>query len=267
MIPFTFTITSSSQEYLNDVYTIQHHSDVGIKYTSSDNQVKITYSKNINNFLGGRWRMAKNASPYTLYYANSNTTDSVPTSGWISIEGDSFDGIFSELIVSSPTPTPTLTITPTPTVPIPTSTPLPTNVYVDTLPRNDLTETIVIHARPTITHVSNLSLQPGLPYAILITGYSMQYTTSVFLSSNNNSLNEQPHADWPDYSSFHGTKTTHEIISENELIVNTPPLSSGTVIDVIIANTAGYGKINPEYINKSINWTDGNLQHQLITVE
>lgn len=270
MIPEEFTISLASREYLNNNFKLIHHSDVGIKYRSVDNQVKITYSRNINNFLGGRWRMSKNTSPYTLYYANSNISDTVPTSGWISIDGDSFNGVFNDIINISPTPTPTLTSTPTPT---PTlvykTTPTPTNLYVDTpvLPHNELTETMVVYARPTITHVSNLSIKPGLSYAILITGFSMQYTTSVFLSSNNNTLDEQLYDSWPDYRSINGAKTTYDIISENELIVNTPPLSSGTVIDIIISNPAGYGQIDPEYINKSTNWTDGNLQHQLITVE
>lgn len=269
MIPDTFTITQSTQEYLNNVYTLEHHSDVGIKYTSTDKEVKITYSKNINNFLGGRWRMARNSSPYTLYYANSNISESVPVSAWISIDGDVFDGKFDDLTSITPTPTPSVTPTQTPPVPSPTPT-ATANVYVEPvseMPHNQLTETVVIYARPTITHVSNLSLQPMTSYAILITGYSMQYTTSVFLSSNNNSLNEQIYNSWSGYNPIAGSKTTFEVISENELIINTPPLSSGTVIDVVIANPAGYGKIDPEYINKSANWTDGNLQHQLITVE
>ena len=269
MIPDTFTISLASQEYLNNTFKLRHHSEIGIKYTSNDDQVKITYSKNINNFLGGRWRMSKNMSPYTLYYANGSVSETVPTSGWISIEGDVFSGVFSDMINISPTPTPTLTVTPTPTIHIPTPTPSPTNVYVDasSLPHNELTETIIVHARPTITHVSNLSIKPNLSYAILITGFSMQYTTSVFLSSNNNTLDEQMYDLWSGYSAIHATKTTYEVISENELIVNTPPLSSGTIIDVIVANPAGYGQIDPEYVNKSTNWTDDNLQHQLITVE
>lgn len=270
MIPNTFTISLATQEYINNTYTLQHYSDMGIKYVSSDGNIKITYSDNINNFLGGRWRMSKNSSPYTLYYANSNITETIPTSAWLSIDGDVFDGVFGDIINTSPTPTPTITPTLTPTTPVVTPTPTGTNVYVEPIsqmPRNQLTETVVVYARPTITHISNLSLQPMTSYAVLVTGYSMQYTTSVFLSSNNNSLNEQPYNSWAGYDPIHGAKTTFEIVSENELIVTTPPLSSGTVLDIIIANPAGYGNIDPSYINKSVNWTDGNLQHQFITVE
>ena len=113
MIPNTFKITQAEQLYINTIYNLDHYSDIGIKYTSTDKQVKITYSKNINNFLGGRWRMSKNTSPYTLYYANSGTSETIPTSGWISITGDSFTGVFNDVV--NITPTPSLTLSPTPT--------------------------------------------------------------------------------------------------------------------------------------------------------
>lgn len=262
-----FDIQLSSREFLNSTYDIKYESLKSIIYESSD--IKITYNNNVQNFLGGKWRLAKKEAPYTLYYAHSGVEPTLPLSGWHDIEMNRFDGVFTILVIDYPTPTPSLTITPTPT---PTLTLTPTtsvdviDIYVAPLSHNELTETVVVYARPTITHVTPSVVSPDDVYRVLLTGYSMQYTTSVFLSSGTQSMGESVYNSWVGYSPISGVKIDYEVISENEIIVTIPVIGVETDVDIIIANTAGYGKLTPTYDNVSAKWSSENLQHQLISV-
>tara|TARA_B110000305_G_scaffold214589_1_gene251431 strand:- start:70 stop:912 length:843 start_codon:yes stop_codon:yes gene_type:complete len=270
-------ITQSSKDYINDTYNLTHQSDAGVKYTSTTVDVKITRSNNVSNFVGGSWRISNNKSPYTLYYANASNDANIPLSGWIDISSTEFDGVIeinNTPIISTPiasstytTSTPTITVTPTVTM-TPTVTLNDSDTYIlsatSVMPHNELTESVVIFARPTITHISHNTIKSQLPYNVLITGYSMQYTNSVFLSSSADLSGSRLYDDWVDYEPLYGFKINFEILSENEIIVSIPAVNEICELDIIISNTAGYGKLSPGYINKSTEWTEFNLQPTLI---
>lgn len=283
----SLTGSDTSDNHLYGEYSLEHYSDIGIKYVSLSGDVKITYSDRIINIVSGRWRMAKNSSPYTLYYANSATTEDIPVSGWINIDNKLFTG--GVIINQTPVPTPTPsavalsgipTPTPSTTPPVPTPTPSPT-IMTDSeyttlvqaqsggFATNELTETTVVRGRPTITHLSHNYIQPNSKYSVLVTGYSLNHTTNVYLSSNTDLFEHkyiQTHTDaaYPPISAY---ETTFTIVSENELIVNIPAVEKTGMIDVILTNPAGYGKLTPTYIPISSNWNDDNLQPYIITVE
>jgi hypothetical protein len=173
------------------------------------------------------------------------------------------------------TPTPTTSTyinNPTPTFPLttPTSTPVVNhdNLRGD-LPHNRLTETIKVYARPTITHISHLHIPQMTSYDIMITGYSMNYTTSVYLSSNYNNIQSEYIDVYNDirYPAISACEAQFKIISENELIITIPPVSGSCLIDVIIMNPAGYGSIQPTYDIDSNVWSEYNLQHGLINIK
>ena len=66
--------STPGEDFLDGTYDLEHHSDIGVKYSSIAGY-KITYSDRITNFAGGCWRIAKDSSPYTLYYANSSRVE------------------------------------------------------------------------------------------------------------------------------------------------------------------------------------------------
>ena len=264
----------ASHSHLIGLYTLEHESEIGLKYVLGD--VKITYSDRITNFAGGQWRWAKNSSPYTLYYANSATGDTVPTDDWINIEESLFTGnVDTSSDCSSqvtPTPTPSSGAIPTPTPSVtPTVTPTPTNSetladVVDVI-RNDLTELVQVRGKPTITHIGREEIPTNTECDILLTGYSLHYTTSVHLSSNepNISYDLIDKYDDPEFPAFRGIPISFTILSENELQISVPAMSAECDIDIIISNIAGYGTLGPQYGNNQ-EWTDYNLQHTLIHV-
>ena len=285
----SISITGDDAEdsHLHGEYTLEHYSDIGVKYVSLSGDVKVTYSSKIVNIVEGRWRMAKNTSPYTLYYANPSTTESVPVSGWINIDDELFAGsvIIHQPVEPTPTPTPSLSAlsgipTPTPSAPIPTPTPTPTvftsdeyDALIDAqtgkMLTNELTETTTVRAQPTVTHLSHNYIMTGSKYSVLVTGYSLNYTTNVYLSSN---VDMFPHTyiqthDDAEYPPISAAETTYTVVSENELIVNIPAVDKTGMIDIIVSNPAGYGKLTPTYIPISSNWTEDNLQPYIITVE
>ena len=290
------TGSDASDSHLYGDYSLEHYSDIGVKYVSLSGDVKITYSDRIVNIVSGRWRMAKNTTPYTLYYANPSTMESVPVSGWINIDNELFAGgvvINQPPPVPTPTPSPPLSAlsgaplsgdplsgAPLSGVPTPTPTPTPTVLTSDeyddliaaqtgSMLSNELTETAIVRARPTVTHLSHNYITTGSKYSILITGYSLNYTTNVYLSSNVDMFPHtyiQTHTD-TDFPPISAVETTYTIVSENELVVNIPAVDKTGMIDIIISNPAGYGKLTPTYIPISSNWTEDNLQPYIITVE
>lgn len=266
-----------SSEYLSagDVigtYTLDHDSDIGVKYKSI-NGTKITYSSKITNFLGGSWRVAKDSSPYTLYYANPSRSDSIPLTGWRNIDMVSFTGTVqtnpcsgASVPVESMTPSVTPSVTPSIT---PSVTPSATIPYVGlNHTHNKYTETCKVFARATVNHVSHLNLKTGKDYAVLLTGYSLNYTTAVYLSSNNDAYDMEFHdpVQSSEYPPFSGMKINFSNISENELIVSIPKSNIPTTLDLIIVNPAGYGKLTPEYQPISTEWLEYNLQHSDIDI-
>ena len=109
----------------------------------------------------------------------------------------------------------------------------------------------------------------GSRYAVLVTGYSLQYTTNVYLSSNVDIFDHKlidTHND-DEYPPISACETTFDIVSENEIIVNIPAVYNTGMIDIIISNPAGYGKLTPVYEPISTAWTDDNLQPYIITVD
>lgn len=260
-----------SADVVTGSYTLEHQSSIGVKY-ESDNGAKITYSDKISNFLGGAWRMAKDSSPYTLYYANRSRSESVPLTGWENIDGVKYHGdILTQpctgvapdpSVAVSMTPSVTPSITPTVT---PSSTPIPVGLNNT---HNALTEVCTVFARATINHVSHLNLKTSTDYTILLTGYSLNYTTSVYISCNNDAYDMQLHDlyDSTEYPPFSGVPVDYTVISENELIVNIPSSEINTTIDIIVANPAGYGKLTPEYEPVSTEWLEHNLQHSTIDI-
>lgn len=219
-------VSSENDQHLAGQYDMVHKSSIGTKYLNAAKDIKITYSTKVNNFLNGKWRWAKNSSPYTLYYANSNTTSCVPTNNWLSFEGDVFVGTLSEpgLTIEYDvyrrctfelTPTPTLSPTPTPTPTLqlpydvyrrcdiqlpPTPLPTPFPVPVDELPpydppagiiRHELTERVWVKAVPTVTWLSRHSIQSiNTPKKVTLYGYSINHTDQVFLSGSQDVVGE-----------------------------------------------------------------------------
>ena len=292
MITDSFSISGSdpNESHLYGVYSVEHYSDIGIKYVSADNNTKITYSDRIVNIVSGRWRMALDESPFTLYYANPALTETLPLTGWVNIDEQIFTGYISETpplsttetIEDVTTETPTITSTETPAItsvetqpePVPETPPVvETPTMVETseytgLYSNELTEVKCVYGRPTITTISHADILTGSRYAILLTGYSLNHTTNVYLSSNadmfpHESIDTHQDEKYPPISAH---ETTFDIVSENELIVNIPAVYKTGMIDVIVSNPAGYGKLNPTYIPISDNWTEDNLQPYIITV-
>ena len=134
---------------------------------------------------------------------------------------------------------------------------------------NELTETVKVYGRPTVTFLSHNSITVGSKYAVLVTGYSLQYTTNVYLSSNTDMFEHKlidSHND-DEYPPISACETTFDTVSENEIIVNIPPVYKTGMIDIIISNPAGYGKLTPVYTPTSINWSEENLQPYIITVD
>lgn len=260
-----------SAENITGTYVLEHQSSIGLKYTSIKG-VKITYSDKITNFLGGAWRIAKDSSPYTLYYAHSDRGDSVPLSGWQNIDNIILQGsvlnqpcsgsVISPSISPSITPSITPSVTPsvTPSIPI-------KDVGL-THTHNALTETKVVRGRPTINHVSHLNLKSEYSYTILLTGYSLNYTTSVYLSCNNDAYEMKYYDEYntTEFPPFSGKEISYTNISENELIVTIPASPKSTLIDIIVANPAGYGKLTPEYDPISTKWVEDNIQHSMIDI-
>ena len=281
MITENFSISGEdlSESHLYGSYTINHSSEIGIKYISVDNNTKITYSDRIVNFVSGRWRMALDESPFTLYYANPAMSETLPVSGWVDINKQVFVGTITETPpvaavepppVTAVEPPPVTAVEPPPVTPTENSSAEPIvneEEYVG-LYSNQLTETKCVYGRPTITTISHIDILTGSRYAVLLTGYSLDHTTNVYLSSNVDMFPQQhidTHEDI-DYPPISAHETTFDIISENELIVNIPAVYSTGMIDIIISNPAGYGKLNPTYIPISSNWTEDNLQPYIITV-
>ncbi len=283
----TFSITGdiTTDQHLYNVYNLEHYSDIGIKYVSVNDKIKITYSDKITNYVQGSWRMAMNESPFTSYYANPSRSESLPITGWVDIDNNEFAGEFVTTPTPTPTPTPTLSADVTSLVsatPIPSSTPnipVPTpsaQIFVpvaendtDSMYSNDLTETVVVYGRPTITFLSHNNIMMGSKYAVLVTGYSLQYTTNVYLSSNVDMFEHKlidTHDD-SEYPPISACETAFDIINENEIIVNIPAVYKTGMIDIIISNPAGYGKLSPVYEPVSTAWTDENLQPYVITVD
>lgn len=263
--------STPGEDFLDGTYDLEHHSEVGVKY-SSDNGYKITYSDKITNFVGGCWRIAKNSSPYTLYYANPSKIESLPLSGWVSIDDNNYTGVVTLSAcngdyepVISPTPTPTPSSTPAPT---PTPTPTPSVSYTGGLDHthNVLTEYVVVKGVPTINYVSHLNIKSGDDYNILLTGYSLNYTTSVYLSCNNDAypLSEITSPNPSQFTNFMGYKIDHSVVSENELIITIPKSNKDSILDVIVVTPAGYGKLSPTYEPVSTSWVHDNLQHSTI---
>lgn len=262
-----------SSGYLDGTYDLKHHSSMGVKY-ASDNDVKITYSDKITNFVGGRWRIAKNSSPYTLYYANPSQVETVPLTGWISIAQDKYTGSITLSScegdynpVISPSPTPSFTPSPTP---LPTPTPTPTismDVGLNNT-HNELTEYVIVKGIPTVNYVSHLTLKTDTEYSVLLTGYSMNYTTNVYLSCNNDAypLTSITPPNSKQFDNFMGMKIEFDVVSENELIIRIPKASKPTILDVVITNPAGYGKLTPTYEPISTEWLEHNLQHSTISI-
>lgn len=283
----TFNISGDSVDdvRLYNDYILEHQSEMGVKYVSLDSEIKITYSDRITNFVNGCWRMALNKSPFTSYYANPSTQDNLPTSGWVNIDGDPFLGVFSvdvEPVVIENVETTNTTIssenlsgavqisvesddssTPTTQVFAPVIDD-PVGLYT-----NELTETVVVYGRPTVTFLSHNNITTGSKYAVLVTGYSLQYTTNVYLSSNADLFEQETISthDDPEYPPISAHETDFDIITENELIVNIPAVYSPGMIDIVISNPAGYGKLTPVYTSTSNNWTEENLQPYIITVD
>ena len=263
--------STPGDDFLNGTYDLEHHSEVGVKYSSSTGY-KITYSNKITNFAGGCWRVAKDYSPYTLYYANPSRMDTLPLTGWISIDNDIYtgvvtlsgcDGEFDPILSSTPSPTPS----PTP-VPSLTPTPTPSVSYTSGLnhTHNELTEHVIVKGVPTINYVSNLNIKPDVPYNILLTGYSLNYTTSVYLSCNNDAytMSDVQSPNPSQFPSFRGFKIDYSIVSENELIISIPVGRSDAIIDIVVVTPAGYGSLNPTYQPVSTSWVHDNLQHSTI---
>jgi hypothetical protein len=288
----TFSISGDNpaEAQLYKLYNLVHHSDVGIKYQSSDSEIKITYSDRIVNYASGRWRMSLNRSPFTSYYVNSSTTDNLPLTGWIDINGDSLTGK-----VCLPSPGETYTVTQQPsaqevvyenetasdtTLAVSVSddytTPTEGQIFIpsvesddSTMYSNELTETVKVYARPTVTFLSHNNIITGNKYTVLVTGYSLQYTTNVYLSSNADLFPHKlidTHND-PEYPPISACETSFDIVTENELIVNIPAVFKPGMIDIVISNPAGYGKLTPVYTPTSNNWTEENLQPYIITVD
>ena len=285
MITESFAISGieTDQSHLYNTYNLEHHSDVGTKYVSTNDKIKITHSDKIINYVQGSWRMALNESPFTSYYVNPSRSEELPVSGWVDINDNEFTGVFNTtltpVVSSSLTPsvsiTPTPTPTPTPSPSIPVTTP-PVQIFAPTIQdsgdgmySNDLTETVVVYGRPTITFLSHNNILMGSKYAVLVTGYSMQYTTNTYLSSNVDMFEHKlidTHND-SEYPPISACETSFDIISENEIIVNIPAVSKTGMIDIIISNPAGYGKLTPVYEPISTAWTEENLQPYVITVD
>lgn len=290
MIINTFSISGDDPEEFNlyDSYNLEHYSEIGIKFTSS-NGIKITYSDRVVNYVNGRWRMALNESPFTSYYVNPSTSDSLPVSGWVNIDGDPFTGVFSitsvdeDLVIVDPD---NVIITPQDTTSTSTSSvdqETPTSVeesqeqiFVPVLDvessnmySNELTETVIVYGRPTVTFLSHNTIITGSKYAVLVTGYSLNHTTNVYLSSNadlfpQQLINTHNDAEYPPISAH---ETSFDVVTENELIVNIPAVYRPGMIDIVISNPAGYGKLTPLYEPTSDNWTEENLQPYIITVD
>lgn len=269
---FNITGSDTSQSNLYSVYTLEHHSDIGIKYVSSDDDVKITYSDRIVNFVSGRWRMSLNQSPYTLLYANPSTSDNIPMSGWVDVNLEPFTGDIQEYTpdttVDSTSATPTSADDVDTTQQSSSSVTLSGDTEYVGLYSNMLTETKCVYGRPTITTLSHNEILTGSRYAVLLTGYSFDHTTNAYLSSNTDLFPHtyvDSHQDeqYPPISAF---ETTFDIVSENELIINIPAVYKTGMIDIIVSNPAGYGKLNPTYVPVSTNWSEENLQPYIITV-
>ena len=295
MITESFNISGvdTNESHLFDVYSLEHHSEVGIKYVSSSTDIKITYSDRIVNFVNGRWRMSLNRSPFTSYYANPATTDSIPVTGWVDLEGNIFTGsvyIIEEQTTQQPSTEEPDTVEPVPlTGDTIESTPAqedttestvisspPSQVLIPAITgdrgdmySNALTETVKVYGRPTITFLSHNNIMMGSKYAVLVTGYSLQYTTNVYLSSNADMFEHKlinTHDD-DEYPPISACETSFDTVSENEIIINIPAVYKTGMIDIIISNPAGYGKLTPVYESISDNWTEENLQPYIITVD
>ena len=263
----------TSTAFLTGQYTLEHESEIGLKYVNESRDTKITYSDRVTNFMGGSWRIAKNLSPYTLYFANASRLSTPPVSGWMSIDSEplsaSVDVITTPpLTASTPTPTPTPSPSTTIPSPTPTPTPTPTPSYERGLYQNELTETNNVYAWPTVNYVSHIDLDSNTGYNVLITGYSMIYTTNVFLSCNNDALDMTTITPVNDkqFASFQGVEIEFSIVSDNEIIITIPPISKACELDVIIHNPAGYGKLTPKYKLSNTEWTVDNIQHSTIEI-
>lgn len=263
--------STPGEDFLDGTYDLEHHSDIGVKYSSIAGY-KITYSDRITNFAGGCWRIAKDSSPYTLYYANSSRVETLPLTGWVSIESDDYTGVvtlsacngdFEPIMSVTPTPTPSTTPAPTPT---PTPTPSVSHASGLKYTHNELTEYVVVKGVPTINYVSHLNIKPDDSYNILLTGYSLNYTTSVYLSCNNDSypMSEVQSPNPAQFTNFMGYKIDYSVVSENELIISIPASQVESIIDIIVVTPAGYGKLNPTYQPVSTEWVHDNLQHSTI---
>lgn len=256
---------------VSGTYTLEHESDLGVKYTSVQG-TKITYSDKITNFLGGSWRIAKDSSPYTLYYGNASRSETVPLTGWQNLDLIDFDGIIFNTPCGGPAITPSVSpsITPSATPAItPSVTPSATlpDVGLNNT-HNALTEVKKVFGRPTINYVSHLNLKSHTDYSILLTGYSLNYTTNVYLSCNDDAYDMTLYDayDTTEYPPFSGKEINFTNISENELVVMIPKSSKPTTIDIIVANPAGYGKLSPEYEPISTEWMEYNIQHSTIDI-
>jgi hypothetical protein len=263
-----------SSKFVDGDYVLDHDSSIGIKYSSTAD-VKMTYSDSVINHIGGSWKISRDSRPYTLHYVNASRERVVPLSGWVTSTGASYLGVIDvkqcldvSTSLSAPVDTQPVSLVSTPT-PTPTPT-LTLDVSSSGLnhTHNDLTENTIVRAIPTVTHVSQLKLRTGFEYNVLLTGYSMNYTTSAYLSCNNSAyvMTDITPANSDQYDNFLGHEIQFDIISENQIIITIPSTDVQTTIDIILMNPAGYGKLTPTYNPVSTEWTDHNLQHSTISI-
>ena len=183
----------------------------------------------------------------------------------------------------TPTPTPSPTVSPTVTI-VPSPTPIPTP-YPIVIPaeryappagiiRHELTEHVWIKARATVTYSETTRIKTQFtPRKVTVHGYSLDRTDHVFLSGGPGMLNDEMQVDIfsqipslsADFPGFTGQQVNFIIKNENVLDVYIPPIVASGVLDIIIMNRAGYGKLSPTYARTQ--WTDYNLQNKLIYVD
>tara|TARA_B100001123_G_C15268617_1_gene1009386 strand:- start:81 stop:1025 length:945 start_codon:yes stop_codon:yes gene_type:complete len=297
------TSDDQSHDHITGRYKVVHKSTIGVKYEHIEKDVKITFSTKINNIFNGHWRWSKNSRPYTLYYANPSTDNCIPGDSWKNIDEMEFTGQVAPSTTTPQQASESTSSTSEETnSTVYQQWSLAGTVqqecdiynvykkcvihiqeeetfvyYVDVPPgiiRNELTEKIWVKAKPTITYANPVSIPVNTPRTVTIYGLSLNYTDMIYLSAGDNIIESGTEvvdifssipslsADFP---GFTGLPLTYNIESENIVKVDIPSIVNQGTADIIILNTAGYGKLTPTYTTSE--WTEYNLQNKVIVIE